>query len=140
MVLKVTTEMVSRSVDAVLVARVGKDENIFKGCKKINTLKENLQQAEKKLREQQQAHILEAFRENIAAFLLKYGEMPTRILMNYSDISHLCDAYNDERVEQNIDRERVSSYGEKIYIDGIHVKQGCDQEPGDIRIFNKTSD
>jgi hypothetical protein len=97
--------------------------------------------------------ILEAFRKEISAFVQKFGAKPTLCLMNYRDVDLICDAWNAEQEEIYKENRKVgietdgrdiistsSSYDKTRFVDGVRCKQGCDQQPGQIRFYSAATE
>lgn len=130
------TEMVGRIVDAKLSAVSGKNKDVF-ASKSPEVIA-----CEKKLDEMILAHtelkqkmILSTFRGLCQEFKDTYGTFPTRALMSYHDIYDLCRAFNAEAEAKDITRPHQYSSNSVICIDGITIKQGCDQNAGEIRFY-----
>jgi hypothetical protein len=125
-------------VDGQFVVTIGEHENIFEGnSPEIKWSEKVLDELREALNESKKKHILAAFREEIGEYEEVYGSKPTLALLNYYDMGILCDAYNDERKELQLDRNHVYTHSDedKRRIDGVKVKQGCDQEPSFVRFY-----
>lgn len=135
--LDTSTEIVGRIVDGKFVMKVGKNPNIFSDkSPKVILLEKELEEAQTEHIAAMKGLVLVAFRNEVRDFTEKYEEPPTRCLMNYRDIHTLVDAYNEERSVNDIPRDRVSYLDSTIVIDGITIKNGCDQNPGEYRFYS----
>lgn len=125
-------------VEGQFVVTIGEHENIFEGdSPDIQRLEKMLDESRDALNESKKKHILGAFRTEVEEYDAIYGSKPTLALMNYYDMGILCDAYNDERRELELDRNRIYTHtdADKRTIDGVKIKQGCDQEPSFVRFY-----
>lgn len=129
-------EQVGRIVDTKLSAQSGKNKDVFAPkSPEIIILQEKLNQAEVEHVELRESLILSTFRSLCEEYKKAYGSYPTRALLNYRDVSSICRAYNEESRKKDLNRGYLSSSAEKIEVDGITIKQGCDQEPGQVRFY-----
>lgn len=130
------TEMVGRIVDAKLSAVSGKNKDVFAAkSPEMIACEKKLEEATASHSDLKQKLILSTFRGLCQEFKDTYGTLPTRALMCYHDIYDLCKAYNAESVEKELTRASQYSSASKIEIDGISIKQGCDQGYGQIRFY-----
>ena len=137
--LETKSEKVGRIVDGKLTCTIKGHSDLFEAKdRKVKAAEAALNTARLTQWATQKKHILSVFRQTCNEFCQTYGDMPTLILMNYHDINILFEAYNDERRELEIDRPNVYSTGDdnERVVDGIKVKQGCDQMQGQIRIYS----
>jgi len=134
---KTTERKVGRIIDGQLVAKVGTVKNIFVDSEEVKKLEEEVSAARKRVDETRKKHILPTFRGLVAEFEKTYKSTPSLVLMNYGDTCSICEAYNEEGQTVKDGRKYVSQYGadkERI-IDGIKIKQGCDNKPSEVRIY-----
>jgi hypothetical protein len=143
--LKTETERVGRIVDSRLMCVVGENKDVFADSnEKILSLMREIENERLSLIGLQRKHILKTFRGVVDEYTKVYDEKPTTILMNYRDVNMLACSYNAETKAQKnegvpqegITREHVSEYSDKIEIDGIVVRKGCDQREGELRIYS----
>lgn len=138
-----TSEKVGRIVDAKLCVKIGNHKDVLgDDSPTIKRLEKQLEEERVAQKNARMAHILPAFREEMKSFESVYGAKPTQVLMNCFDLGYVVDAYNAEMMElsrtDGITRKWVSEYGEDDdrKIDGIKVKNGCDQKRGEIRLYS----
>ena len=134
------TERNGRFVDGKLCCKVeGTEENIFEeDSARIKAIQKMLEDEQEKFSQLKLANILPTFRSVLQEFDEEYNIRPTLVLMNYSDLNLLCEAYNKETKEKELDRPSVGRWDsdKKRIVDDVHIKQGCDQEPGQIRLYH----
>lgn len=135
--LNTSTEKVGRIVDGRFLCKVKGYPDLF-AYDQPSLQKIEKARAEEDLRIQtlRQECILQTFRESVAEYVKVYGKAPTTILMGYSDMDTLLSAYNEEQSAKT-GYVRISSYSpeEKRLVDGIRIKQGCDQSHGEFRMY-----
>lgn len=140
-------------VDGMLVKKVGRI-NVFTDddLPIVVKARERYEQAKEKQHDIRVEQILPTFRAEVIAFIAKFGSKPTLCLMNYRDVDLIVDAFNAEQEAIYAENVKVgievtkplelstSNYAnEKRFVDGIKVKQGCDQEVGVIRFYSAES-
>ena len=132
------TEQVGRIVDGTFFMKLHGDNVFAQKSAEVIRIEKMCDEARARHTADMVTHILHVFREEVEAFTTQYEKAPTRCLMNYRDISNLIEAYNQERAEKELPRERISYYDsdDKKVIDGITIKSGCDQEPGQFRFYS----
>jgi len=127
---------IGRIVDGKLCARIPGNKNVFGDSVEIARLDKKIQQVRDELTESRKQAILPTFRKAVSEFIELYGEKPTMILMNYADLGYLIESYNDENTKLQNGVKYVSRYDdEPKIVDGIKVKQGCEQKNGQIRLY-----
>jgi hypothetical protein len=134
--LKTETERVGRIVDARLSVIEDKvdvfvDEDDHH---KIKAARDRLYDLKRALRKRQQDLILVTFRAEVKSYKDSYKESPTTVLMNYRDFSDLIDEYN--RSIRDTSEKKVFGYVSEVFIDGIRIRKGCDQKPGELRFYS----
>jgi len=133
---------VCRIIDGKLSCKAGRTDIFAEKSVKVETLERKVRAAESEFEEAQIKHILTTFRIAVNDFFLATGAHPTLCLMNYRDVRLLCEAYNRDAVELNVERPTLSHYSDdaKRIVDGVKIKQGCDQKPGEIRFYGAVLD
>lgn len=121
---------------------VGKNKDVFGDSdpEHIKKLEQKIDQARRDLEELRQSKILEVFRNEALNFETLAGAKPYLCLMNYRDVNLIVEAWNAETRALEIERPYVSVYNsgdDSRYIDGIKVKKGCDQEPGEFKFYSE---
>ena len=132
-----TTQKTAVIIDGKLtcnVSRMYKDIYSDETPKHIVTLEEKLDAAKDVFAQVRKDNILQTLRDEIANFTAITGLKPTLCLMNYRDVDFVCEAYNDECSDAHFSTS--SYFDDRRIIDGVKIKQGCDQKPGDIRFYS----
>jgi hypothetical protein len=116
----------------------GNNPNVFADSQDIKNMEKQVEEAKVALTKLRKKYILPVFREAVNEFENSHGRKPSMFLLSYTDMNNLLDAYNKEGEAAQDGRKYVSTYGEDAdrLIDGIRVKQGCDQELGEYRIYS----
>lgn len=137
-----TTRKTAVIIDGKLSCIVGKNKDVFGDSDPeiIKKWEKKIEQARDDLERLRQSKILEVFRTEVASFEEIVGSKPTLALMCYRDVNLIVEAWNQETRDLHADnRPYLSIYNsgdDTRYVDGIHVKKGCDQEPGQIRFYS----
>jgi hypothetical protein len=127
---------IGRIVDGKLCAKIAGNKNVFSESVEIPKLEEKIQHLRDALNSSRKSVILPTFRKVVTEFIKLYGEKPTMVLMNYADLGYLIESYNEDNSRLANGIPYVSRYDDNAKIvDGIKVKQGCDQKIGEIRIY-----
>jgi hypothetical protein len=116
----------------------GSNPNVFGNSPDIENMVKAVEEAKSSLTKLRKKYILAVFRDAVNEFENTHGRKPSMFLLSYTDMNNLLDAYNKEGEAAQDGRKYVSTYGEDAdrLIDGIRVKQGCDQELGEYRIYS----
>lgn len=142
--LKTEMETVGRIVPGVLSCSIKGNTSLFtQDSDDVVSLEKKLDEARDRQRQNQKKYILPVFREIVKEFEASFdGEKATKVYMNYRDVDFLADAYNEERTALGMDengkfcRDRVSTFEDKMVVDGIIIKKGCDREYGELNIHS----
>lgn len=138
-----TTKKSAVIVDGVLSCAVKGNKDLFGDhAPKVDALVKKLDQARDDVDVERQNNILQVFRTEVDNFTAMVGTRPTTVLMNYRDVNLMCKAFNTETITIGVDRPYIDTYSSsdsKRIIDGIKIKKGCDQEPGQIRFYSAES-
>jgi hypothetical protein len=123
-----TTKKKGTILDGVLFTKFGEDDNIFEGCKEVERLTTELEEATNAHTKLKKENILEAFRDLVAEYIGAEGHLPSVALLGYWDKSALIEAYNAWFKDKE-------GYSPNTYstVDGVKIRSGCNQSNGKVR-------